>query len=58
MCVKINVLYVQCTLYTVQCTMHILHIYAQCAFRNKLFIYLKIVYLTSQDQRILRALVK
>ena len=45
MCVKINVLYVQCTVYTV----HIAYI---CALRNKPF------YLPSQDQRILRALVK
>ena len=43
MCVKINVLYVQCTVY-------ILHLYAH--------IYLEIVYLPSQDQRTLRALVK
>ena len=45
MYVKINVLYVQCTVYTV----HIAYI---CALRNKPF------YLPSQDQRILRALVK
>ena len=48
MCVKINVLYVQCTVY-------ILHIYAHSAIRLlstlKLCIY-------PQDQRILRALVK
>ena len=52
MCVKINVLYVQCTMY-------ILHnAYYICAFRNKPFIYLEIMYLPSLDQRILRALVK
>ena len=45
MCVKINALYAQCTVYTV----HIAYI---CALRNKP------LYLPSQDQRILRALVK
>ena len=45
MYVKIDVLYVQCTVHTV----HIAYI---CALRNKPF------YLPSQDQRILRALVK
>ena len=49
--VKINVLYVQCIVYTV----NIAYI---CALRNKPFIGLEIVYLPSQDQRILRALVK
>ena len=43
--VKINVLHVQCTVYTV----HIAYI---CALRSKPF------YLPSQDQRILRTLVK
>ena len=51
MCVKINVLYVQRTVYK-------LHNAYICAFRNKPFIYLEIMYLPSQDQRILRALVK
>ena len=51
MCVKINVLYVQCIVYTV----NIAYI---CALLNKPFIDLEIVYLPSQDQRILRALVK
>ena len=45
MCVKINVLYVQCAMYSV----HIAYIYA---LRSKPF------QLPSQDQRILRALVK
>ena len=45
MCVKINVLYVQCTVYTV----HIAYICALCNTP---------LYLPSQDQRILRALVK
>ena len=51
MCVKINVLYVQCTVYIlhIQRTAHIYYIYA---LRNTPF------YLPSQDQRILRALVK
>ena len=47
MCVKINVLYVQCTVYTV-------HI----AYNICIFIYLEIAYLHSQDYRILRAFVK
>ena len=58
MCVKINVLYVQCTVY-------ILHIYAHSAIRLlstlKLCIYPRIVYLPTKlciYQRILRALVK
>ena len=51
MYVKINVVYVQCTVYDVR----IAYI---CAFRNKPFIYLEIVCLPSQDQRILCALVK
>ena len=45
MCVKINALYAQCTVYTV----HIAYI---CALRNTP------LYLPSQEQRILRALVK
>ena len=51
MCVKINVLYVHCTVYI----SHILYIRS---FRNKPFIFLVIVYLPSKDQRVMRALVK
>ena len=40
------------------CAMYSVHIAYICAFRNTPFIYLEIVYLPSQDQRILRALVK
>ena len=40
------------------CAMYSVHIAYICAFRNSPFIYLEIVYLPSQDQRILRALVK
>ena len=49
MCVKVNMLYVQCTVYT-------LHIYAHSAIR--LLFTLKLCIYPSQDQRILRALVK
>ena len=48
MCVKINVLYVHCTVYI----SHILYIRA---LRNKPFIFLVIV---SKDQRVMRELVK
>ena len=53
MCVKINVLYVHCAIYSI----HIAYI---CVLRNKpcSCIYLEIVYLPSKDQRILRALLK
>ena len=55
MCVKINVLYVHCAMYSV----HIAYNYI-CALRNKpcSCIYLEIVYLPSQDLSILRAIVK
>ena len=42
-----------CAMYSVHC--NIAHI---CALRNTPFIYLEIVHLPSQDQHILRALVK
>ena len=38
--------------------MYTVHIAYICALRNRPFIYIEIVYLPSQDQRILRALVK
>ena len=40
------------------CAMYSVHIAYICAFRNTPFIYLEIVYLPSQDQHTLRALVK
>ena len=51
MCVKINVLYVQCTVYILY-RQRTAHIYYICALRNTPF------YLPSHDQRILRALVE
>ena len=64
MCAKINVLYVQCTVYI----LHILYAHSAIqriyrifyirAVRNKPFIFLVIVYLPSKDQRVMRALVK
>ena len=48
-----------CAKYTVHCkvySVYIAYIYAHCAIY--IFIYLEIAYLPSQNQRILRALVK